>query len=154
MKLEGYNFEKPNEEVVVIPREEKDVVFRCSAILDYSEFEAICKPPQPPEVVKPGGKREVNTEDEGFLEQAKKHAERRIHWLILKSLQATPGLEWSTVDMNNPKTWENWREEMRQAYFTDVEIGMVQQGVFSANSLNEERLEEARRNFLQIQEAQ
>lgn len=149
MKLAGHTFDEPNKEYCVLPRPDgNDLVFISQAILDYAEFERLCPDPVPPGVIRPGKKREVNTNDPGYLRQVANKAERRIHWIVLTSLKATPELEWETVDMGDPKTWANYLEELKAAHFSAIEIQRIQSSAFIANSLVEGRVQEARENFL------
>lgn len=148
MKLAGHSFEEPNKEYCVLPRSGQDVVFVAQAILDYSEFERLCPDPIPPHVIRPGKSKEANLKDPTYLQQVALKAERRIDWIVITSLKATPGLVWETVDFSNPKTWGNYRDELKAAHFSSIEIQRIQSAAFMANSLVEARVQEARENFL------
>jgi len=150
MKINGQKLETPNVEIVVIPRggETPDIVFHAGAILDMSPFDKFCPEPVPPEKVVKGGKREKNFEDKGYKQALEKYGEKRMAWIIIESLRTTPDLEWETVKYDDHNTWLNYDKEFRNSGFSHVEIQRIQAGVFSANCLNEARLEEARANFL------
>lgn len=149
MKLQGHTFEQPNREYCVLPRGEgKPVVFIAEAIIDYDDFETFCPEPKAPEVIKPGGVKETNFKDDGYLQAVANRATRRLAWIVITSLKATPGLEWDTVDFTDCKTWENYKKELKLAKFSHVEIQRIENAVFAANSLNEARVQEARENFL------
>ncbi len=55
--------------------------------------------------------------------------------------------EWQTVDIDNPLTWENWREELRQK-LTEVELQRLLGACMEANSLSERAINEAMTDFL------
>jgi hypothetical protein len=148
MKIHGVKVHQPNVEIVVIPRGEEVIVFRCQAVLSMDEFTKLCPPPQPREILKPGGKRVFDVEDEGYKLELKQYGERRFAYLCLKSLEATEGLEWETVRLGDPDTWLNHERELGDSGFTYNEIQRIQEGVLSANCLNETKLEEARKRFL------
>ena len=68
--------------------------------------------------------------------------------MIVYSLQSTPELEWEIVNYDKPETWASYEEELREAGFSEIEIGRVVMGVMRANSLDESLIDEARNSFL------
>lgn len=148
MKMNGTKLECPNEEILVLPRPSGDLVFKAKAVLDYDEFDKICPEPKPPVKVVKGGKKEVNIADSAYQAEISAHNERRMAFIILKSLQATEGLEWETVDMLKPNTWVNYVDELKSSGFSSVEIHRIVTAVLRANALDEAKLEEARKAFL------
>ena len=152
MKLTGHTFSEPNIEICVIPRADgNDVVFKAQAVLDYDDFEKYCPEPQPPEIRKPGQGLVKNYEDATYLAEMQKRSSYRMAWTILKSLEATEGLKWETIEKDKPKTWENYKKELTESFFSTVEIQRIQNAAFNANALNESRVQEARENFLRGQ---
>jgi len=148
MKLNGVKIEGPNEEVIIVPRKNGDLIFVARAVIDYKEFDKICSLPNPPEILKPGGIRIRNSEDPEFLEALDKWATLKTHWQMLKSLSATPGLEWETVEMSNIDTWGNYTNELISSGFSPAEIALLVNGVMIACGLSQQRIEEARERFL------
>ncbi len=60
-------------------------------------------------------------------------------------------LEWETVDLKNPKTFENWRVELRENNkFTEADLRHIVAGVMECNNLSEELIEAAKQNFLAL----
>jgi hypothetical protein len=153
MKMQGHTFDSPNVEICAIPRGngKPDVIFLAKAVLSYEEFDAICPRPKPPLQRMPGNKLVENAQDPTYLSEVDKYGEYRLAWLILKSLEGTEGLEWDTIDMKNPKTWMNYQDELKAAFFSNMEINRIQQAVFDANAVNEARVNEARENFVRGQ---
>ena len=147
MKLSGHTFEKPAIVYCVLPRDEEPVVFMCGPVLDYDEYEALCPTPKPPIQIHKGGVKIPDLQDETFLQQVNSRSDSRINYIVLKSLQYTTDLEWETVDMQDPKTWGNYEQELKDCFFTKTEVQRIQNACFEANSLSESRVEEARANF-------
>ena len=80
--------------------------------------------------------------------EAREFNGQRTNYLIAASLRATPDLEWETVQLDNPSTWKNITSELKDADFSELEIGRIRQGVMRANSLDEGMIDEARDRFL------
>jgi len=149
MKIKGKKIEGPNEVVIVIPRSNTaDIVLRARAVLDMSPFNKMCPVPEPPQRMIAGGKMVPNLKDKGYLQQLEKHSEQRLSWIILTSLEATEELEWERVKLDDPTTWNDFRDEMRDSGFSDIEINRVISDCIGVNALNEAKIEEARERFL------
>jgi hypothetical protein len=148
MKYKGKKLEGRNVEVLVLPRSGENIVFKAEAIPDYEEFDKLAPVPEPPEILKPGGIKEKNVNDEGYKKKLTEYAETKTNYVIVKSLEATKELEWDTVDITKKETWKNWRDELTEAGFTEVEVMRIVQTVTKANALDDEMLEEARQSFL------
>lgn len=154
MKIAGHTNYTPNIEVVVIPRNDgPDFVFKAKAIMDLEEFDTLCPVPTPPSVIKKGGVKEFDFKNQDYLEQLTRHSKNRMNYLVLESLKATPGLTWDKVVYSDPNTWDLYREELREAGFNYTEIQRIENAVWTANCLNEQKVEMARENFLREQEA-
>jgi hypothetical protein len=154
VKIQGKTFSGPDTIPVVIPRSDGDVVFKAQAVLDFSDFDALCPVPEPPGVIKPGNVRTKDPEDADYLEAMDVWAIKRTNWMILKSLDATEGLEWETVDKSDPETWDNFRTEMQNSGFTIVEVGRIIATVTEACGLNQDKIDEATERFLAAQAAE
>ena len=152
MKIKGQKIEGPNEAIVVIPRAKGDLVFKMQAVLNTTEFETLCPEPTPPTITRVGeSKGSPDFRDKKYLAEFKVFSTRRFEYLILKSLEGTSELEWETVDMLDPTTWGNYQSELKAAGFTEIEIGRIVGGVLEANSLDDAKIEEARKRFLASQ---
>jgi hypothetical protein len=148
MKLDGKKIEGPSISLVVIPRKERDLVFRAEAILDYSDFDKICPSPSPPEILRPGQAPSLDIEDKDYKEKINNWSKNKTSYMILKSLEATENLEWETVDMSDPETWKNFRVEMTDAGLCPAEIGRIIATVIEANALSQTKIDEATARFL------
>ena len=153
MKYKGQKLEGPNEELIIIPRgNAEDIVFKAKAVLNYDEFEKLVKEPVAPMIMMAGETaHKPMLNDPNFLKDRVVYDNQRFAWLMITSLSATEDLEWETIKKYEPSTWESYDEELRQAGFTNVEIGRVIEGVMMANSLNQSRIDEARASFLAMQ---
>lgn len=147
MKIGGQPISRPKDEFIVIPRDGQNVVFKAQAVLDYTQFNELCPEPKPPVRKYPNGKEEVAYDDPGFLKQRDDWAGKRSSWLILESLNATEGLQWDTVSLSDPTTWDNYKTEL-ETIFTTGEINAIIGVVMKANSLDDSRFDEAKKEFL------
>ena len=50
--------------------------------------------------------------------------------------------------MDDPDTWKNYEADLRAADLSQVEIMRLVDATFDANSLNEDKIDEARESFL------
>lgn len=151
MKIKGKKIEGPNIETIVIPRgndPENYLVFKAQAVLDFSEFDALCPRPEPPIKLLKGGKRAIDKEAPTYQTAINLWGMRRFAWTVIKSLEATEDLEWETVDFGNPDSWANYEQELHDAGFTIAEMNLLLDGVMTANSMNSEKLDQAREAFL------
>lgn len=153
MKIKGQKLQGPAIETLVLPRGEGVVVIKAQAVLDYSEFEKLCPLPKAPMKILKGGRKVPDFEEKNYKKSMEELNSLRTHFLILKSLQATEDLEWETVDMSNTATWPNYEKELKEN-FCDIEVQRIIMAVMNANSLNEEKLEQARADFLASQAQQ
>lgn len=151
MKINGIEFKGPNVEIIPIMRNGEAVILKAQAVLDYEEFDKLCQRPQPPSVMLPGGKSSIDLNDKQYVAALLQWQEQRAAWLYLKSLSATEGLEWETIDITKPETWENFDNELRLA-FTDAERMRIINGIMNAQGFDSDKVEEARKRFLASQE--
>lgn len=154
MKIKGKKIEGANIEIIAIPRgNSEDIILMAQAVLDMSPFDKMCPTPLPP-IRKIDGIDVPNLKDKNYQQQVGKHAEKRMAWTVITSLEATEGLEWEKVDAGDSSTWLNLRSELKDSGFSDVEINRIIGGVVTANALNEDKIEEARERFLLLQQVQ
>jgi hypothetical protein len=149
MKLNGRKIEGPNEVTIVIPRGSgADIILKARAVMDLDDFETMCPPPNPPTRVMAGGQEVPNLKDKGYLAALNRQSIMRLNYIILASLSATEGLEWETVDIADPTTWDNMQTEMQDAGLSRIEIQRIAAECLNVNALNDAKIEEARERFL------
>jgi hypothetical protein len=153
MKVNGKVVDQPNEVLLVLPRDSGDLVFKFRAVVDSKAFEKMCPEPSPPKVKRTGGEVTFNFEDKDFKRSLNEWAARQTHWQFLTSINATEGLEWSRVILNDPGTWHLWRVEMEEAGFSIGELNAIWSHFVKANSLSTSLIEEARARFLSSEKA-
>jgi hypothetical protein len=135
--------------IVAIPRGNgPDIIFKAQAIMSMEVFDKVCPAPKPRTKTLPGGGKSENRNDPEFKKAQSQYAEMRMAWMVLESLKATPGLEWETIDPDQPHTWVNYKKELKEAGFSDYELLRITQGMIDANCLNEDLINEARQRFL------
>jgi len=148
MKIKGKDVKAPDDEVVVIPRKDGDIVFICKAVMNYDACEKLNPMPHPPRKQLPGdGGIIENVEDPAYLEKLQEWSARQGDWMILESLKSTEGLVWETVKMDDPLTWGNYRDELAKS-FTPGEVIKIVQAVSIACGLSQARIDEATKRFL------
>ena len=153
MKIHGNKIEGPNEVPIVIPRKSKeDIAFIATAVLDYSDHDKINVAPVSPVKTLPGGVQTPMLQDPKYVEDTQEWALRKTHWMVLTSLEATPGLEWESIDMDDPETWGDYQEEMKEAGLSDTEIGLIMSAVIEACGLDQTKIDLATESFLASRE--
>jgi hypothetical protein len=136
----------PKEEILVLPRGDKTIVFRAVGVPDYDEFDALCPAPKPPgRLTKDGW--ESNEGDKDYKAILSTHNSKRLAWMVVNSLIPSE-IEWDTVVPGKPSTWMNWQKDMKSAGLSQVECNRITNLVFQANCLDEEKLKRARESFL------
>lgn len=148
MKLKGRAISGPNYAILVIPRPDGDLVFKAQAIRDLTDFEKLCPDPKAPMKMVPGGRKIPDLQDADYLNEINTKAKKQSAYTVLESLKPSE-IEWDTVDIQNPDTWLNWEEDLKNAGLNYVEIQRIMYLVLEANSLDEDKLEEARARFVQ-----
>lgn len=148
MKVKGKTIEQPAEEVIVFPRKNGNVVFTAKPVGNYDDFLKVCPEPQAKKIMKPGGAVSEDVESPEYKKELDIWAERKVHWMILKSLSATEGLEWETVDMSKPETYGNYVKELEESGITPLEVSRLFEIVQISCGLNQDKIDEATKAFL------
>jgi hypothetical protein len=144
MKINGQEVSGPAEEVLVLPRSNGDIVFTARAVLDMEPFDAQCPPPKAPGMLTKEG-FQPNTNSPNYRAELSRHSELRFSYILINSLQ---GIDWDTVNEDDPGTWGNWEKDLKKAGFNGVEIQRITVLVMQANALDEGKLRAARESFL------
>lgn len=139
------------EEILVLPRGEKNVIFRAVGIPDYEPFNVLCPEPTAPKIHKPKEGWVDNVEEPGYRDMVKTYGLRRLAWLIIMSLEPSK-IEWDTVNLDKPGTWTSWEKDMKANGFNHMECQRIQNLVFQANSLDDDKLDKALAVFLRGQQ--
>lgn len=148
MLINGRKISGPNIELIVIPRGDTEIVFKAEAVLDFEPFRKLCPAPKPPEIMKRGEGIVLNVEDPFYKKEVEQYNNKRVDWMVITSLRATDGLQWESVKYEDPSTWASYKDELRESGFGEYETNRIINGVMRANSLDESKIEEARKRFL------
>jgi len=154
MKINGKNISGPSIYTFVLPigqNPEDYVVFKFRPLTSKDKFEEIMPKPKPPTFQKPGGESGVNLQDPRFQGAMEDWYSKKTDWEFLRSISATEGLEWSKVKEDDPNTWGLWKDELEE-HFGFVQYNRIFGAYLDANTLTEDRVEEARKRFLASQE--
>lgn len=147
MKLQGETLKVSNIITLVIPKGDQKFVFKFGPC-DYTGFTDLCPLPEPKEKIKPGVGKIKDTTSPEYIKSLEVWNERRIQYMIIKSLEHTPDLELETVDMSDATTWGNYTQEFLDAGFMDAEIARIINSAAQANGLNNELIDKATADFL------
>lgn len=145
MKINGQEIAKPVEELLVLPRGDSSIVFYACAV-EMDEFTKLCPEPKPPVKTTPKGIIPM-LDDPGYKQIAANYNEQRLGYLVINSL-APSNIEWDFVKHDDPASWARWKDDLKVAGFTNVEVQRILQVVLDANCLNEAKIERARADFL------
>jgi hypothetical protein len=150
MKIQGRVLKNDNIQTVVFPRSSGNIAFDFQPVLDWEKsFNAVCPMPKPPMVMTPGAaKAKPKMDDPKFQDALRKYAERKGNYMFLLSISATEGLEWETVRLEDPESWENVFTELEAAGFTQSEQNRMLEAYQAANSLDDDLLDKVREAFL------
>jgi hypothetical protein len=148
MKIFG---ETPKANLVIIPiprGNDTAVIFKAQAVLDNDDFDKLCPMPIAPTITRPGKPATQDVTDKVYLKAVNEYSSNKLAWMVIKSLEATEGLEWDTIELNDPDTWSNYEQELREGGFSEAEIMHIINGVIEANGLSDDKIDEARNSFL------
>lgn len=148
LRIGGQVIDKPSEEVLVLPRSNgNDIIITARAVLSMEVFEQYVPQPQAKRAWSKDKGNHLMTEEPQFVKDMAVYGEQRFAFIALKSLEPSE-IEWQTVALEDPSTWTNWSEELKDAGMSDIEVQRVIVCVMQANSLDENKLKQARLAFL------
>jgi hypothetical protein len=154
MKVKGTTIPSPMELVVIVRNNgENNLVFKARAVTsdDYKKFEELCPMPNPPKRLHKDQTITVHTDDPDYLKAVQDWSEKRMAYTIIVSLSATSDLTWDEVSLSDPATWQSYQKELQESGLTVSEQNEVIGAVVVANSLDQKKIEEARKAFLAMQ---
>ena len=148
MKIGGVEVSGPNEEVLVLPRSNgPDIVFTAEAA-DMEGFNRFVPMPEAKVAWSKEKGKHLLTDDPDYKEQMKRYETLHFAYMAIMSLKPSD-IEWTSVDIEKPNTWDNWTEDFKKAGFTEIEVRRIVGLIMAANCLDERRLKQAREDFLQ-----
>lgn len=146
MLINGLKINIPFRRDIVIPRVDEDIVFTAVAVSSEKEFESKCKEPQAPKEhdVK-GNLIRIIHDDPKYIKQRREYFERKLNFQIIKSLE---NVVWETVDLDDPETWENWKQECIDSGLSDMEVAKLLGEVLDTHNPTSEIVEKEKKRFL------
>lgn len=148
MKVNGKQLNGPRIVKVYLPTGDSDAVeFKFRPLRSDEEFSKVLSRPTPPEMLKPGGVKFYNENDPVYKKAIAEWMSQKFDWEFLTSISVTDDLEWSTVKMDDPNTWKNWKAEIGE-HFGENQINKIFNGFIDAQFVTEESMEVARKAFL------
>lgn len=153
MKIGGRVVDGPKRMILVLPRDEGDIVFEFVAVVDDTEFEKRFPIPEPPKTYNVKLQQNIlNTEDPKYKSQVQERIKLKNAWIFLQSI-APSNIEWDTVKLDQPETWTGWNNDLKNAGFSINEINTIFDYFVQANMVTESMIDEARKRFLASREA-
>ena len=152
LKIGGKVIDGPKKILLVLPRQDGDIPFEFVAVTDAEPFEKLYPKPKAPRKSVTGVGIVENLEDPKYIEQLEKRGEARQNWFFLESIKPSQ-IEWVTVDLGNCETWGNWRNDLKDAGFSEQERDRIWVTFLQTNVVSDYMVEEARSRFLAIRQA-
>ncbi|MHA1950751.1 MAG: hypothetical protein ACXAEN_26240 [Candidatus Thorarchaeota archaeon] len=140
-----------NEDVLVLPRRKTQIVLTARALPDMTDFDKLVPEPTPKKNFHKGKGWIPDLKDKTYMDSMKRYGRLRVAYFVVKSLVPSE-IEWDTVDIDDPNTWDNWEDDFKKSGFTQHECNLVLSLCFSVNQLDERKLEQARQLFVLGQE--
>lgn len=156
MKIQGRTTLPTAPKEIPIVRSGGDgVVFTARAVTadDLERFNQLCPAPKPLATRHKDGSTSFDVTNPEYIAAKAEHANRRMEFIILVSLDKTEDLQWDTVDMSKPETWCNFNKELTDYGFSLTEINDVVTGIVEVNNLDQEKVEAAKKSFLAARQA-
>lgn len=140
------------EELLVLPRPDgQDIPIRAKAVAINEEFNRLVPLPIAPKIqTKEGTSHDFSDQD--YKKAVHRREEQRFAFLCIKSLEPSQ-IEWETVNLEQPNSWLKWQDELMAAGLSETEVNRIIGAVMVANSLDEDKIEAARKAFLRGQGA-
>jgi len=151
MRIGSRKIELGGEEDVVIKRGDGEpVVFRIKSLKksDYTKFDQMCPKPPIPISMNPKGEKWQNPENPTYQKKIEEWGTKRMGYMMIKSLMATPDLHFDTVDIQNPDTYDKLEDELTDAGFSVLEIGHLFSKIMQICGLDQKKIEQATQDFL------
>lgn len=134
------------EDLLVLPRGNKQIVFRAVGLSNWDEFDKLCPEPKPGKKMVKGGTVD-DFDNKAYLESMKEYGRRRTAYMVVKSLEPSQ-IEWDKVSLAVPGSWPLWEKELLDNGLCKTECHRVFNLVMGVNSLDEDKLRKARDFFL------
>jgi len=151
MRIKGESVITPNSGEFTFYRKDekgevKQYVMKITPVLDWEKVNQYIDKPEPLETILADGKRIKNFDHPKYLEKLEKYNSLTHAWFILESLKDSD-IEWATIKMNDPATWENYLIEL-ETVLLKAEINRLMNEINSVNNPSKESAEQAFKAFI------
>lgn len=136
----------------MVDGKETYMTFFAEPVWNMEEFDQLCPPPENKSGAFTKGGWKTDPEAPAYLDALAVYGRQRWSYMIIKSL-APSNIEWSEVDLKNPKTWPKVEEELKRS-LSHFEFAKVLALVEEANALDSAKLEENAKSFFQMRDHQ
>lgn len=153
MKINGELIKGKNLVTVFIPRLNGGYEFTCQPV-DRDLFDKYCPLPSPPMLTRPGKAPQPDFKDKKYKKALEENNELWFAFMIVYSLLATEGFEWSEIDLEDPQSWLKYQDEFKAADLSNMEVNRIGQAVLQANSLDDAHIKAAHQSFLVMKKLQ
>lgn len=151
MKVGGVAIDGPKTEILVLPRDKGDLVFKFIAVSDDSEFDKLYPAPEPPKSFITAKQAVLpDLDDPEYKRKLLEHRKARNGWVFLESIKPS-NIEWELVKLSDPNTFDKWDEDFRKAGLSISEVNQIWAAYLRVNTVTDEMLQEARSRFLASQ---
>lgn len=151
MKLQGKKVSGPKIEEIYVETVEGPVMLIVRPLGSDDNFEEVMPSPRPPARQLPSGELLYDNEDKNFTQSILNYSKYKVAWQVIRSLDRTPGLEFDTVNMSDPLTWENVYKEIEDS-LGDKTMKRILTAFGKVNVLDDDQIEEAKKSFLALRE--
>lgn len=151
MKLNSVKIGLPEPVDLILPRN-PPIAFKCQMVPNLDEFDELVPEPVPRTKTDKDGVITKLVAEPAFLKAIDTRNNKRIAYMVIKSLEPTPGLEWEKVIFSDPETWDNYKDDFQDFGLTESEISYMVNFILENNMITEKRVKEARSAFLAMQQ--
>jgi len=148
LKINGQKLSSINTKTLKFPRPDAEpVIITLAAISNPNLFDEVIPDPEPPMIIAAGGEKVTDFNDKEYIKKSEEKASLYPYWLIITALQATEGLEFEKVKLDDPSTWKEIDDEIFESGFNLGERSEILVWVNRLNGIDQDYVDEARKNF-------
>lgn len=150
MKLKGIKLVAPAPTPIAIQHGQETVVLLCRVLtkVDWDKHDKLNPSPEPIKLNIPGGGIKLDTDSEEYKKAVDVNIDKRLAYMVIASLDSNEDIQFETVNLDDSSTWTNYRDEMREAGFTDAMIGNLVNQCINVNTFDPKLIEAAKQSFL------
>lgn len=149
MLINGERVNEPFRRELRYPRLNGDIVLQATSISCSKDFEDLYPAPEPPsEKDVRGNVVKVLHDDPEYHKKINERTICKFDYQVIRSLE---NVKWETVDLQDPKTWKNWRMEAVESGLSDLEVLDIINKVIETLQPSTELVERMKKDFLATQ---